>query len=174
MEGSIQTCIERIVPPTSLSASDGAALRLTFVKHLAQVNDKGEVVRLKARWDDLPTAAKPVLDKFVNERLLIRYESTTKDKLDRRSVSIEVAHEAMFGCWSDLKEWLGTSADILRWRRDVRRDQATTPSGMACGLPNSPSLVIGRKGAETNLLRRTRACSSTECSRKLTWPPRDS
>ena len=47
MEGSIQTCIERIVPPTSLSASDGAALRLTFVKHLAQVNDKGEVVRLQ-------------------------------------------------------------------------------------------------------------------------------
>ena len=124
MEGSIQTCIERIVPPTSLSASDGAALRLTFVKHLAQVNDKGEVVRLRARWDDLPTAAKPVLEKFVNERLLIRYESTTKDKLDRRSVSIEVAHEAMFACWSDLKEWLRTSADILRWRRDVRRDQA--------------------------------------------------
>jgi hypothetical protein len=30
----------------------------------------------------------------------------------------------MFGCWSDLKEWLRTSADILRWRRDVRRDQA--------------------------------------------------
>ena len=123
MEGSIQTCIERIVP-TSLSASDGAALRLTFVKHLAQVDDKGEVVRLRARWDDLPTAAKPVLEKFVNERLLIRYESTTKDKLDRRSLSIEVAHEAMFGCWSDLKEWLRTSADILRWRRDVRRDQA--------------------------------------------------
>jgi tetratricopeptide (TPR) repeat protein len=98
--------------------------RLTFVKHLAQVNDKGEVVRLRARWDDLPTAAKPVLEKFVNERLLIRYKSTAKDKLDRRSVSIEVAHEAMFGCWSDLKEWLRTSADILRWRRDVRRDQA--------------------------------------------------
>src|SRR5260370_4612340 len=30
----------------------------------------------------------------------------------------------MVGCWSDLKEWLRTSADILRWRRDVRRDQA--------------------------------------------------
>ena len=33
----------------------------------------------------------------------------------------------MFGCWSDLKEWLRTSADILRWRRDVRRDQANDP-----------------------------------------------
>ena len=42
-------------------------------------------------------------------------------------MSIEVAHEAMFRCWSDLKEWLRTSADILRWRRDVRRDQANDP-----------------------------------------------
>ena len=33
----------------------------------------------------------------------------------------------MFRCWSDLKEWLRTSADILRWRRDVRRDQANDP-----------------------------------------------
>ena len=126
MEGSIQTCIERIVSPTSLLAGDGA-LRLTFVKHLAQVNDKGEVVRLRALWDDLPTAAKPVLEKFVNERLLIKYENTSEDKLERRLVSIEVAHEAMFRCWKDLKEWLRTSVDILRWRRDVRRDQANDP-----------------------------------------------
>ena len=112
------------MPRDSLSASDAAALRLSFVKHLAQANDKGEVVRLRARWDDLPAAAKPILEKFVNERLLIRSENKDEDKSERRSVSIEVAHEAMFRCWSDLKEWLRTSADMLRWRRDVRRDQA--------------------------------------------------
>lgn len=145
MEGSIQTCIERIVPRDSLSTSDAAALRLSFVKHLAQANDQGEVVRLRARWDELPAAAKPILEKFVNERLLIRPENTDEDKSERRSVSIEVAHEAMFRCWSDLKEWLRTSADMLRWRRDVRRDQANDPQS-ACGLPNSPLLVIGRKG----------------------------
>jgi hypothetical protein len=32
----------------------------------------------------------------------------------------------------------------------------TTPSGPACGLPNSPSLAIARKGAETNLLQTKR------------------
>jgi Novel STAND NTPase 1/TIR domain len=124
MEGSIQTCIERIAPRDSLSTSDAAALRLSFVKYLAQVNDKGEVVRLRARWDDLPDAGKPILEKFVNERLLIRSESKSEDESERRSVSIEVAHEAMFRCWSDLKEWLRTSADMLRWRRDVQRDRA--------------------------------------------------
>src|SRR5271165_3603594 len=127
MEGSIQTCIERIAPRDSLSKSDAAALRLSFVKHLAQANDKGEVVRLRARWDELPAAAKPILEKFVNERLLIRSENKDEDKSERRLVSIEVAHEAMFRSWSDLKEWLRTSADILRWRRDVRRDRANDP-----------------------------------------------
>jgi len=127
MEGSIQTCIERIAPRDSLSKSDAAALRLSFVKHLAQANDKGEVVRLRARWGELPAASKPILEKFVNERLLIRSENKDEDKSERRSVSIEVAHEAMFRCWSDLKEWLRTSADILRWRRDVRRDRANDP-----------------------------------------------
>jgi hypothetical protein len=127
MKGSIQTCIERIAPRDSLSTSEVAALRLSFVKHLAQANDKGEVVRLRARWDDLPAAAKPILEKFVNERLLIRSENREEDKSERRSVSIEVAHGAMFRCWSDLKEWLRTSADMLRWRRDVRRDQANDP-----------------------------------------------
>jgi hypothetical protein len=38
MEGSIQKCIERIVPRDSLSTTEAAALRLTFVKHLAQQN----------------------------------------------------------------------------------------------------------------------------------------
>jgi WD40 repeat protein len=124
MEGSIQKCVERIVPPNSLPASEAAALRLTFVKHLAQVNDKGEVVRLTARWDDLPAPAKPILEKFVNERLLIRSGNQDEGKPGQGSVSVEVAHEAMFRCWNDLKGWLHTSADILRWRRDVRHDQA--------------------------------------------------
>ena len=127
MEGSIQKCVERIVPPNSLPASEAAALRLTFVKHLAQVNDKGEVVRLTARWDDLPAPAKPILEKFVNERLLIRSGNQDEGKPGQGSVSVEVAHEAMFRCWNDLKGWLRTSADILRWRRDVRRDQANDP-----------------------------------------------
>ena len=128
MEGSIQTCIERIVPPNSLPANEAAALRLTFVKHLAQANDKGEVVRLTARWDDLPATAKPILEKFVNERLLVRSKNKDEFKSEQPWVSIEVAHEAMFHCWNDLKEWLRTSADILRWRRDVRRDQANDPN----------------------------------------------
>jgi len=118
MEGAIQKSVERVIPPRSLSPAVESALRLSFVKHLAQVNEKDEVVRRPARWSDLPAEAQPVLDQLVNERLLVKSEQDG-------AVRVEVAHEAMFRCWGDLKEWLRTSGDILRWRRDVERDRAT-------------------------------------------------
>ncbi|MFN9372893.1 MAG: toll/interleukin-1 receptor domain-containing protein [Planctomycetaceae bacterium] len=117
MEGAIQKSVERVIPPGSLSPAVESALRLSFVKHLAQVNEKDEVVRRPARWTDLPAEAQPVLDQLVNERLLVKSEQDG-------AVRVEVAHEAMFRCWGDLKEWLRTAGDILRWRRDVERDRA--------------------------------------------------
>jgi hypothetical protein len=38
MEGSIQTCIEHIVPPNSFSTSNAAALRLTALQNPKQTN----------------------------------------------------------------------------------------------------------------------------------------
>jgi len=117
MEGAIQKSVERVIPPRSLSPAVESALRLSFVKHLAQVNEKDEVVRRPARWSDLPAEAQPVLDQLVNERLLVKSEQDG-------AVRVEVAHEAMFRCWGDLKEWIRTAGDILRWRRDMERDRA--------------------------------------------------
>ena len=112
MEGAIQKSVERIVPEsTPKPVLD--ALRIAFVKHLAQVNDKDEVVRLTAKWSNLPPEAQPVLELLVKERLLARSEN------DR----VEVAHEAMFGCWGKLKDWLRGSGEVMRWRRDVRRER---------------------------------------------------
>ena len=116
MEGSIRTTVDKIIPKDSLSGSVAAAVRLSFVKHLAQVNEKDEFVRRTANWNDIDETAKPILSRFVNERLLVRSEHGGE-------IQIEVAHEAMLRCWDQLSSWLRTSADILRWRRDVRRDQ---------------------------------------------------
>jgi WD40 repeat protein len=116
MEGSIKHTAKEIMPANSLPAAVESAVRLSFVKHLVQVNDKGEFVRLTARWKDIDPVAHPILEKFVAQRLLIKTESNGE-------VTIEVAHEAMFRCWEQLEAWLRTSVDILRWRRDVRRSQ---------------------------------------------------
>lgn len=116
MEGSIKHAAEQIMPANSLPPNVESAVRLSFVKHLAQVNEKDEFVRLIARWNDLDPAAYPILEQFVTQRLLIKSERDGE-------VTLEVAHEAIFRSWEQLKTWLRTSADILRWRRDVRRSQ---------------------------------------------------
>jgi hypothetical protein len=112
MEGAIQKSVEQIVPEnTPKPVLD--ALRLVFVKHLAEVNDKDQVVRLTTQWSTLPVVAHPILEELVKERLLVKSEN------DR----VEVAHEAMFRCWERLKIWLRGSGEVMRWRRDVRRER---------------------------------------------------
>ena len=71
MTGAISQAVARILPQ-DLPKENEHALRLSFVKHLAQVNEKDEFVRRPARWSDLPAAAKPLLEQFVRERLLHR------------------------------------------------------------------------------------------------------
>ncbi len=118
MEGAIQKSVQRLLSLQSLSPDVLTSLRLSFVKRLAQVNEKDEIIRRTARWSELPLEVQPLLEQFVTERLLVKSDRDGQ-------VHVEVAHEAMFRCWSELQEWLRTSGDILRWRRDVQRDQAS-------------------------------------------------
>ena len=142
MEGSIKHTAEQIMPVNSLPPNVESAVRLSFVKHLAQVNDKGKFVRLTARWKDLDAVAYPVLEQFVSQRLLMK---TDRDG----EVSLEVAHEAIFRSWEQLNTWLHTSADILRWRRDVRRSQETAQANHQSwsGL-SGPQLAVSRDWPE--------------------------
>lgn len=115
MTGAIEHAVKKIVPP-QLPPETELALRLSFVRHLVQVNEKDEFVRRPARWFDLPAAARPLLQEFVNARLLHTSE-------EGESATAEVSHEALFRCWPALVDWLKVSARVLRWRRDVERDR---------------------------------------------------
>lgn len=115
MAGTIQSAVARALPANWTGELE-VALRQSFVTQLAQVNEKDEVVRRPARWSDLPEKAKPVLENLVEERLLTRSAGDGEDRL-------EVAHEKLFLYWDELRGWLQTSAEILRWRRDVERDR---------------------------------------------------
>ena len=111
MTGAISQAVARILPKDMPKETEHA-LRMSFVKHLAQVNEKDEFVRRPARWSDLPAAAKPLLEEFVRrERLLQR--SGHKGEL------VEVTHEAIFRCWDQLKKWLQDDLPALRLRRRV-------------------------------------------------------
>jgi len=115
MTGAIEQAVNKIVP-SKLPPETEQALRLSFVRHLVQVNEKDEFVRRPARWSDLPVAARPILERFVNERLL-------HTSGDGSATTVEVSHEALFRCWPQLVDWLKVSARVLRWRRDVERDR---------------------------------------------------
>jgi len=91
-------------------------VRLSSSNILAQVNDKREFVRLTARWKDLDQQAHPILEQFVSQRLLVKTERDSE-------IFVEVAHEAILPLLGPLKQWLNASVDILRWRRDIDRDQ---------------------------------------------------
>ena len=64
-------------------------LRQAFVPWLATINpDNDQPMRRQARWDDLPPASRPLIDAFVNKRLLV------KDTHDGQ-ITVEVALEKL-------------------------------------------------------------------------------
>jgi|GEM_PF-1099764 len=111
MTGAIEQAVNKIVPPNLLAETE-QALRLSFVRHLVQVNERDEFVRRPARWSELPAPARPLLEKFVNERLL-------HTSGEGSATTVEVSHEALFRCWDQLKAWLHAELNNLRLRRKL-------------------------------------------------------
>jgi hypothetical protein len=76
------------------------ALRGAFVPGMVQITPDVSYTRRRAVWDDLSGQAKPLLDRFVAARLLV------KDRDQRGRETVEVAHEALLRTWSRLTRWL--------------------------------------------------------------------
>jgi len=109
--GAIEQAVKKIVP-SKLPPETEQALRLSFVRHLVQVNEKDEFVRRPAHWSDLPVAAQPLIEDFVKARLLQISD-------DDEAATVEVSHEAIFRCWDQLKAWLHAELNNLRLRRKL-------------------------------------------------------
>ncbi|MGV9674213.1 nSTAND1 domain-containing NTPase [Nocardia sp. NPDC003482] len=99
-------------------AAELTLLRSAFVPWLAAFPaDATEPVRRIARYADLPNDARPLIDRFVERRLLVK---------DRRGsdTTVEVALESLLRQWADLAGWLREQADILRAADALERDAA--------------------------------------------------
>ena len=89
-------------------ATELELLRAAFVPWLATINpDNDEPMRRVARWDDLPQQSRPLIDRFVASRLLIRDERNGE-------VVVEVALESLLRQWDDLAAWLGEEREDLK------------------------------------------------------------
>jgi WD40 repeat protein len=91
------------------AGADLDALRRALLE-LVRVDHEGRYVRQPRRWSDLPAAAQPPLERFVQARLLV----SSGD--DRGQRWLEVAHEALFRSWDRLAGWLAADRDFLLWR----------------------------------------------------------
>jgi len=102
-------------------------LRAAFIPWLATVNpDNDQPMRRLARWDDLPADSHPLLERFIERRLLM------KDLRDG-VVVVEVALESLLRLWEELAGWLAEESEDLKaadalersaaeWRKKQRED----------------------------------------------------
>ncbi|MDH6247818.1 TIR domain-containing protein [Mycobacterium sp. OTB74] len=79
-----------------------------FIPWLATINpDSNEPMRRLARWDDLPAGSRPLIQRMVEKRLLV------KDLRDGQTV-VEVALESLLRQWHELRAWLRDEAQHLK------------------------------------------------------------
>jgi hypothetical protein len=96
-----------------------ALVRMAFIPHLARVNAGGQFVRRVATRSEIPAAARPLVDRFAEHRLLIK---------DRREIHqqdqevIEVAHEALLREWRELNEALEEEREFLVAKGQLEHD----------------------------------------------------
>ncbi|BEH77584.1 hypothetical protein YM3MPS_33870 [Mycobacterium pseudoshottsii] len=93
-------------------------LRAAFIPWLATINpDNDQPMRRLARWADLPDDSRPLLERFLARRLLI------KDLRDGE-VIVEVALESLLRQWGDLSGWLADEVEDLKAADALERSAA--------------------------------------------------
>ena len=113
-----------------------------FIPWLATINPASDQpMRRLARWDDLPAASHPLIDGFVEKRLLV------KDTRDGQTV-VEVALESLLRQWRELAAWLRDEAQDLKAADTLERAAA---DWQASGR-NESWLVEGTRLAEAETL----------------------
>jgi len=96
-------------------------LRLGFIPWLARVDpDTEERKRRLACWNEIPEAARSLLARLVERRLLTR-DRRRFAETDEETELVEIAHEALLRQWSKLSAWLDEEAGHLKTAEAVRR-----------------------------------------------------
>jgi hypothetical protein len=117
-----------------------ALARAAFIPHLAQVSAAGQFVRRVATRDQIPAEARPLIDRFAEQRLLI------KDRRNDAEV-VEVAHEALLR-QPPFSEWLEEDREFLVWRERLSQARAAFEADQR-GLLAGRELEIARRWVKT-------------------------
>ncbi len=119
MRNVVQTEIDNLLSrDTATRRRELDLLRAAFVPCLATINPDNDLpVRRVAGWDDFESEVKPLLDKFIEKRLLV------KDSRDTGDI-VEIALDSLLRHWDDLKGWLDQEREDLKRAEILKRDAA--------------------------------------------------
>jgi WD40 repeat protein len=96
-----------------------ALARAAFIPHLAQVNAAGQFVRRVATLGQIPAEARPLIDSFAEQRLLIK--DRRKDADGKDVDVVEVAHETLLR-QPPFSEWLEEDREFLIGKQQLQND----------------------------------------------------
>lgn len=127
LEGSIRQEAKGVLASLNPTPAQLEDLRRAF-RLMVRVNEEGQYVRRIVHWVDLPVSARPLLERFVDARLLVSGQddkavsSIEVAKPQIETSTLEVAHEALFRAWDELRHWLDEDRAFLLWRQRVERE----------------------------------------------------
>ncbi|MBN8511252.1 MAG: toll/interleukin-1 receptor domain-containing protein, partial [Burkholderiales bacterium] len=113
LENAVRRRADELVAP--LDAGARQALREAFVGALVRIDDQGGFGRRVAAWGELDPAVQPLLERFVDARLLVARSD------DAGGRHVEVAHEALLRKWPLLSRWLDDERGFLIGRLQLQR-----------------------------------------------------
>src|ERR1039457_3516740 len=82
---------------------------------MVRVNAEGEYSRRPARFDALPSNARPLIERLAKARLLIIQK-------EGDATIVEVAHEALLRKWPLLRGWLDEEREFLIGKDQLEQD----------------------------------------------------
>ncbi len=96
-------------------------LREAFIPRMAGVDPRtGERMRRVARWDHMPEAVRPLLERLIDGHVLVRDHRPFSTDSAPATV-VEIAHEALLRQWTALASWLDESAADLEQTDAIER-----------------------------------------------------
>ncbi|MDI5935758.1 TIR domain-containing protein [Halomonas kalidii] len=113
LHGSVARSAEAVLDAAVPTPAQWQALRAALFD-LVRLDEEGRYTRQAVRWEALPAVSHPLLERFIQARLLIAGSHQGERTL-------EVAHESLFRVWRRLNRWLEANREALRVRDGLRR-----------------------------------------------------
>ena len=115
LENAVRQRADEVLAEAKPTPEELEALKYSFVPALVRVSMDGEYVRRPAPVDSLPPRARPLIERLVNARLLVKRQEGTAS-------IVEVAHEALLRKWPLLRKWLDEERGFLTGKQQLEQD----------------------------------------------------